>query len=151
MKIANAAKGVKVTWGKIEGAKKGKIEHPNIDSLLCFVGFDKFRVDGNKVVKSDSRVQFDLNSLAKGYTVDLVADYLASTGCCNYIVEIGGEIRAAGVNAKGIDWRIGVDTPYEGNQSPGESCQTIITLSNKALATSGFSVRNALFPTITGV
>jgi len=118
-------------------AKKGKIEHPNIDSLLCFVGFDKFRVDGNKVVKSDSRVQFDLNSLAKGYTVDLVADYLASTGCCNYIVEIGGEIRAAGVNAKGIDWRIGVDTPYEGNQSPGESCQTIITLSNKALATSG--------------
>ena len=118
-------------------AAKGKIEHPNIDSLLNFVGFDKFRVDGFRVVKDDSRVQFDLNSLAKGYTVDMFADYLHSIGCGDYIVEIGGEIRASGVNARRTEWRIGVDSPFEGNQTPGEYQQTVINISNKAVATSG--------------
>ena len=118
-------------------AAKGKIEHPNIDSLLTFVGFDKFRVDGFRVVKDDSRLQFDLNSLAKGYTVDMFADFLQSRGCGDYIVEIGGEIRASGVNAHGNNWRIGVDNPFEGNQSPGEYQQTVINISNKAVATSG--------------
>ena len=118
-------------------AAKGKIEHPNIDSLLTFVGFDKFAVDGSRIVKADSRVQFDLNSLAKGYTVDLVADHLESLGVSNYIVEVGGEIRASGHNIKGGDWRIGVDNPTEDNDTPGQSCQTVITISDRALATSG--------------
>ena len=118
-------------------AAKGKIEHPNIDSLITFVGFDKFRVDGFRIIKEDSRLQLDLNSLAKGYTVDMFADYLQGIGCTDYIVEIGGEIRASGVNARGDNWRIGVDSPFEGNQSPGEYQQTVINISNKAVATSG--------------
>lgn len=118
-------------------AAKEKVENPNIDSLLRFVGFDKFRVNGNRIVKSDPRVQLDLNSLAKGYTVDLLADRLEAMGCSDYIVEVGGEIRAAGVNASGREWRIGVDSPFEGNQNPGQSCQTIVPLSDRALATSG--------------
>lgn len=118
-------------------ADKGKIEHPNIDSLLQFVGFDKLRIDGNRILKSDSRLQLDLNSLAKGYTVDLVADRLEALGCNNYIVEIGGEIRAAGLNSHGTAWRIGVDTPYEGNQTPGEQRYDIVKISDRALATSG--------------
>ena len=118
-------------------AAKGKIEHPNVDSLLTFVGFDKFRVNGFRLVKEDSRLQLDLNSLAKGYTVDMFAEYLQGIGCRDYIVEIGGEICAAGVNARGNEWRIGVDTPFEGNQSPGEYQQTVICVSNRAVATSG--------------
>ena len=118
-------------------AAKNRSEHPNIDSLLQFVGFDKFRVDGSRIIKSDSRLQLDLNSIAKGYTVDLVADRLEALGCRDYIVEIGGEIRAAGKNSKGNQWRIGVDTPFEGNQNPGEYRQSIVHISDKALATSG--------------
>ena len=118
-------------------ARVSKKEHFDIDSLLQFVGFDKFRVVGNQIVKADSRVQLDLNSLAKGYTVDLLADRLEQMGCWDYIVEIGGEIRASGVNAKGSQWRIGVDSPIEGNQSPGTYQQTVIKISDKALATSG--------------
>ena len=118
-------------------AREGKKEHLNIDSLLQFVGFDKFRVVGNRIVKKDSRVQIDLNSLAKGYTVDMLADRLEQLGCSDYIVEIGGEIRASGVNAKGSQWRIGVDSPIEGNQTPGAYQQTVIKISDKALATSG--------------
>lgn len=118
-------------------AAKGKIEHPNIDSLLAFVGFEKFRVNGRQVVKEDSRLQFDLNSLAKGYTVDMFAEYMQQIACHDYIIEIGGEIRASGVNAHGKPWRIGVDSPFEGNQSPGEYQQTVINISDKAVATSG--------------
>ena len=118
-------------------ARVSKKEYFDIDSLLQFVGFDKFRVVGNQIVKADSRVQLDLNSLAKGYTVDLLADRLEQMGCWDYIVEIGGEIRASGVNAKGSQWRIGVDSPIEGNQSPGTYQQTVIKISDKALATSG--------------
>ena len=114
-----------------------KVENPNIDSLLQFVGFDKFRVDGCRIVKQDSRLQLDLNSLAKGYTVDMLADRLEQLGCVDYIVEVGGEIRAAGVSRRGDAWRVGVDSPFEGNQSPGEYQQSVITISNRALATSG--------------
>ena len=116
---------------------KAKVDNPNIDSLLQFVGFDKFRVDGCRIVKEDSRLQLDLNSLAKGYTVDLFADRLEQLGCVDYIVEVGGEIRAAGKSPRGSDWRVGVDSPFEGNQSPGEYQQAVITISDRALATSG--------------
>ena len=113
------------------------IEHPNVDSLLQFVGFEKFRVVGSRIVKSDNRLQLDLNSLAKGYTVDLLADRLEALGCGDYIVEVGGEIRTSGLSPRGDVWRVGVDTPFEGNQSPGEYQQTVIALSDRALATSG--------------
>ena len=118
-------------------AKKRKIEHPNVDSLLQFVGFEKFRVVGSRIVKSDNRLQLDLNSLAKGYTVDLLADRLEALGCGDYIVELGGEIRTSGLSPRGDVWRVGVDTPFEGNQSPGEYQQAVIELSDRALATSG--------------
>ena len=118
-------------------AKKRKIEHPNVDSLLQFVGFEKFRVVGSRIVKSDNRLQLDLNSLAKGYTVDLLADRLEALGCGDYIVEVGGEIRTSGLSPRGDVWRVGVDSPFEGNQSPGEYQQAVIELSDRALATSG--------------
>lgn len=118
-------------------AAKGKIEHPNIDSLMEFVGFGKFRVESGRIVKDDPRVQLDLNSIAKGYTVDLAAEFLEGEGCGDYIVEIGGEIRARGVNAKGNPWRVAVDSPFDGNDSPGEFRQTVIEVNDSAMATSG--------------
>lgn len=121
-------------WGF---AAKSAAKSPNIDSLLQFVGYDKWAIDGNRVVRHDPRVQFDLNSIAKGYTVDLVAEMLESHGAQNYIVEVGGEIRCRGVNAKGNVWRVGIDTPSDGNMSPGQNLATAVELNDKALATSG--------------
>lgn len=118
-------------------AAKGKIEHPNIDSLMQFVGFGRFRIEGCRIVKDDPRVQLDLNSIAKGYTVDLAAEFLDGEGCSDYIVEIGGEIRAKGVNAKGNPWRVAVDSPFDGNDSPGEFRQTVVEVNDSAMATSG--------------
>jgi thiamine biosynthesis lipoprotein len=118
-------------------AAKNPEAKPNIDSLIQFVGFSKFHLEGNRIVKADPRLQLDLNSIAKGYVVDLIANWLDKQGSKNYIVEVGGEIRTKGVNAKGIAWRIGVDAPFDNNNSPGEHLQKVVQISNRALATSG--------------
>ena len=118
-------------------AAKNREAKPNIDSLVQFVGFDKFRLEGGRIVKKDSRLQIDLNSIAKGYVVDLIAEWLDGQGVGNYIVEVGGEIRAKGVNAKGVAWRVGVDTPFDNNNTPGAHQQKVVQISGAALATSG--------------
>lgn len=118
-------------------AAKNREAKPNVDSLMEFVGFEKFAIDGNRIVKSDARLQIDLNSIAKGYVVELVAEWLDRQGCKNYIVEVGGEICAKGVNSRGVAWRVGVDTPFDNNQTPGAYQQKVVNISGAALATSG--------------
>ncbi|GHU98109.1 FAD:protein FMN transferase [Bacteroidia bacterium] len=121
-------------WGFAAKEQQGE---PNLDSLLRFVGFDKISVRNGRLHKTDPRVMLDLNSLAKGYTVDLVGGLIERRGVTDYLVEIGGEIVARGVNAHGKPWRIGIDRPEEGNFVPGQQLQTALALTNVALATSG--------------
>lgn len=108
----------------------------NIDSLLQFVGHDKLSLEGREIIKQDPRVQIDLNSIAKGYTVDLVAERLEAFGFDSYMVCIGGEIRCKGHNSRGSRWSIGIETPYDGNMS-GDSFEKIVHLEDCAVATSG--------------
>ena len=109
----------------------------NVDSLLEFVGFDKIAVRDGRLIKQDQRVQLDFNSIAKGYVVDLAAEYLEQLGVENYMVDIGGEVRCRGVNPKGAAWRVGVETPFEGNDVPGAYIQQVVSLGDCAMATSG--------------
>lgn len=120
-------------WGFGRGEASADV---NVDSLLQFVGHDKLSLEGRNVVKQDPRVQIDLNSIAKGYTVDLVASRLEALGFEDYMVCIGGEIRCKGRNSRGNLWSIGIETPYEGNMS-GDSFEKIVHLENCAVATSG--------------
>lgn len=110
---------------------------PNVDSLLAFVGREKVRISRGRLVKEDPRVQLDFNSVAKGYTVDLLAALVESLGAQNYLVDIGGEVRCKGVNRQGERWRIGIETPFDGNMTNGEYIQKRIRLSEGGLATSG--------------
>ena len=88
----------------------------------------KVRVEGGRLVKDDPRVQLDFNSVAKGYTVDLLAGLVEKYGAENYIVDIGGEVRCRGLNRQGRAWRIGVETPFDGNMSDGEYLQKRIQM-----------------------
>lgn len=111
--------------------------HPNVDSILTFVGREKVRVTDGRLVKDDPRVQLDFNSIAKGYTVDLLAALVERHGARNYIVDIGGEIRCKGVNPEGRPWRIGIETPFDGNDSYGQFLQRRVHMTSGGLATSG--------------
>ena len=108
-----------------------------IDSLKTYVGMEKVALKEGKLIKADDHVKLDVNALAQGYSVDLVAEFLEGKKIKNYLVEIGGEVRARGKNERNQTWRIGIDKPVEGNMIPGADLQAIIRLSNRSLATSG--------------
>lgn len=117
-----------------------------IDSLRAFVGYKKINLKGDRIVKTDARVQINTSAIAKGYSVDVVANLLKSKGIKNFMVEIGGEIVANGFNSKGECWHIGIDKPVD-NKNPEERIiHTIAVICDKAVATSGnyrnFYVKN---------
>ena len=107
-----------------------------IDSLLQYVGMDKVRIKGDRVVKDLPGVMLDVNAIAKGYSVDVVADFLREKGCRNFMVNIGGECVAQGVNDSNTIWRIEIERPVE-NAVFGESRYAVVRLKNRAIATSG--------------
>jgi Membrane-associated lipoprotein involved in thiamine biosynthesis len=112
-------------------------EDPNIDSLLRHVGYGKISGTDGHIVKENPGVRIDLNSVAKGYTVDFISNVLYRHGFEDYLVDIGGETFCRGSNPKGEDWKIGIETPVEGNYIKGNSIERIISVSGKGMATSG--------------
>lgn len=108
-----------------------------VDSLLRFVGYEKVSLAGKTVRKQDKRMMLDCSAIAKGYGSDVVAAYLDGRGIDNYMVEIGGEVVVRGVNEKRVPWRIGVTKPTDDPLQDGKELQTVLNITNKAMATSG--------------
>ena len=123
-------------WGFGPGMKSD-IEKSLIDSILQFVGMDKIKLEGNTLIKQDPRVSIDVNAIAQGFSVDIVASFFESLGISDYMVEIGGEVKTRGKNPKGESWKIGVDRPEYGNLIPGMNMQVILSISGTSMATSG--------------
>ncbi|MFI3281777.1 MAG: FAD:protein FMN transferase [Rikenellaceae bacterium] len=123
------------------GAESDQQQHPNIDSILEFVGYQKINVVGNRLIRQDIRTQIDLNSIAKGYVVDRLGELTTELGAKNFMVDIGGEIVCRGVNPYGDPWRIGIESPFDGNMSNGDYLQKRLAIAPdspfRAMATSG--------------
>ena len=108
-----------------------------VDSLLQIVGYKKVRLEDNRIIKQDRRMMLDCSAIAKGYGVDVVARYLRSLGIRNFMVEIGGEVVTSGVNPQRLPWRVGVVKPSEDSLNVNNELQTILNVTDKAMATSG--------------
>lgn len=109
-----------------------------IDSLKEFVGYQKISVDSEgNIVKADPRVQINTSAIAKGYSCDVVANLLERYGIENYMVEIGGEVAAKGVNDKGVCWRIEITKPIDDATGILRYRQAVVSLCDKSMATSG--------------
>jgi len=113
-----------------------EVDSAAVDSLLLLVGMDKTLVfEGNQLKKAAPGVQLDFNAIAPGYCVDLLGKFLERQGIGNYLVELGGEVRARGLNDRGEPWNIGISTP---DPEAGLTEMTVIlSLKDRALATSG--------------
>ena len=123
-------------WGF--GFKNGvNPDEKAIDSLRQVVGFRKVRLEDGKIIKADPRVMLDCSAIAKGYGVDVVANLLREIGIKNFMVEIGGEVVTSGVNPERLPWRIGVTKPTDDSLSVNNELQTVINVTDKAMATSG--------------
>ncbi|WP_160531844.1 FAD:protein FMN transferase [Pasteurella canis] len=109
-----------------------------LEKRRAWVGIEKLVLtqEGEKffLQKAVPQLYIDLSSIAKGFGVDKVAAYVSSQGADNYLVEIGGEIRAKGKNLEGKDWQIAIEKPsFDGSRAVSQ----IIGLKNLAMATSG--------------
>ena len=80
--------------------------------------------------KDNPQAMLDLNGIAKGDAIDGVATLLEQTGIADYLIEIGGEIRARGSGPEGAEWRVGLENPTD-------SVLTTIRIGEKSVATSG--------------
>lgn len=124
-------------YGFGPGNQLKQLDSVHLDSVKRLVGFDKVTLTAENTIKKENPdVYLDFNAIAKGYTIDLIAEYLESKSVINYLVELGGELRANGENIdKQKSWAVGIDDPL---QQEGERVlQAAITLDNRAMATSG--------------
>lgn len=83
------------------------------------------------------RNQYDFSAIAKGYGSDVVARYLRSQDVKNFMVEIGGEVVTQGISEKRLPWRIGVTKPTDDSLSVSGELQTVLGVTDIAMATSG--------------
>ena len=110
-----------------------------VDSLREFIGMHHIELDrkGRSLSKDDARVMLDFSAIAKGYGADCVARVLARNGVRNYMVEIGGEVVMRGKSPHSTPWHIGVTKPTEDSLQTSQELQTVLNVTNCALATSG--------------
>ncbi|WP_374187983.1 FAD:protein FMN transferase [Hoylesella timonensis] len=108
-----------------------------IDSLRHLTGYEKVKLIGSKVRKQDPRIMLDCSAIAKGYGSDVVAQYLRSRDVENFMIEIGGEIVVQGNSDKRLPWKIGVTKPTDDSTQVNNELQTVLNVTNTAMATSG--------------
>lgn len=107
-----------------------------VDSALSRVGMAHCDIIGGKVVKKSPGTTFSFSAVAKGYGCDEVAAMLRRNGCRDYMVEIGGEITVAGVNARGEKWNIMIDAPVYATDG-SHTGMAVIEVTDCGVATSG--------------
>ena len=114
-----------------------RLDKESVDSLMKFVGFNKISLKNKHVVKQDPNIQLDCSGIAKGYGCDVVARFLRSKGIKNFMVEIGGEVVTSGNSEKRVPWKIGVTKPTDDSLQENQELQTVLNVTDKAMATSG--------------
>lgn len=106
-----------------------------IAAIEATVGYQKLhvRLDAPALRKDVAGLSIDLNGIAPGFAVDRLADRLQALGIGNFMIDIGGEIRAHGHNASGEQWHIAVEHPVDTARTPYAS----VRLDGAAVSTSG--------------
>lgn len=115
--------------------KSKEVSQEDVDSLMRSVGIQKTGIDSDgTVMRPHPQTQFNFSSIAKGCAADLISEMLRRNGVENYMIEIGGDIRAGGVNEEGSPWRILIDNPKEDDN---DRKQIILHVTSGGVATSG--------------
>ena len=122
-------------WGFGVTESNDTITEQLIDSLLQYVGMPKVRIEGDKLIKDYPEILLDGNAIAQGLSVDVISEFIETKGINDYLVEIGGELKAKGQKYD-RDWIVGIDKPIDNIES-GKELQVKLELKDKSLATSG--------------
>lgn len=122
-------------WGfGSQGRRTTTPEKAEVAAMLSRVGYQAISLQAKgPVLTKHKQSEIDLSAIAKGYAVDALASVLERNGFRNYLVEIGGELRARGRKPSNVPWRAGIETP----QDQGRSIRNVLELHNISVATSG--------------
>lgn len=114
-----------------------ELQEQEIDSLREIVGLQKLKLNNNQTIKKENpNIFLDFNAIAKGYTLDVMAEYLDSKNIENYLIELGGELVAKGKNLeRDSKWYVAIDNPQQTEEE--RTFQTVLGLKDRAMATSG--------------
>lgn len=123
-------------WGFGPDEKK-KMSPEIVENLKLITDYKKIKIQNKRIQKEVPEMKLDMNAISKGFTSDLLANFLIEKGCENYMVEIGGEVVAKGKNAKNKTWTIGISKPDEDILASTSDLQAILQLPDLAMATSG--------------
>jgi thiamine biosynthesis lipoprotein len=124
-------------WGFGAGARAPGHgpEAAELEAIRQRVGFRLLELDpaAGTARKRRPDVECDLSAIAKGFAVDEVARALSVLGWTDFLVEVGGEVRAHGRRPEGGEWRVGIERP----DAEGRVVQTVVALADGVMATSG--------------
>lgn len=124
-------------WGFYKDGHGQAPDTSRIKELLArTTGMNKIRLRKDFLSKENSDIEIDLNGIAQGYTVDVIADFFESKGISAYVVEIGGEVRAKGPKPNGKAIKIGIEGPSENAYVDG-NIKHVIAFNEGAITTSG--------------
>lgn len=124
-------------WGfgkeLIQPVSKLPTKH-EIDSLKKYVGFEKVHIsDDDYVKKQNPAIQLDLTSVLRGYTADVISDFLKSKGIENFLVKVDGQTIVEGKDVvNNTPWKVEAEDPYELNDDYKE---VILHLNNESVST----------------
>ncbi|QPH39683.1 FAD:protein FMN transferase [Pedobacter endophyticus] len=121
-------------WGFGPKSTSKEPSAAEIKSILNCVGMKNISLKNGILSKMKPCIHIDLNGIAQGYSVDLLANYLISKGVKRFVVELGGEIRIAGPKPDGSPMKIGIEGP-DRNDEP--TIRHIAALNSGAITTSG--------------
>nr|WP_084296339.1 FAD:protein FMN transferase [Psychromonas arctica] len=120
-------------WGFGPDKKPNKVPSAElIEQTKQKIGSQYLSIEGNRLVKAKPELYVDLSSIAKGYGVDVIAELLTKQGIINYLVDIGGELRANGTKLNNAPWTLAVERPEF-----GQNVQRLLHIGDNAIATSG--------------
>lgn len=124
-------------WGFGYKNGTGDPAKAQIDSALALVGIMECGIADGKIVKKNAATEFNFSAITKGYGCDLIGEMLRRNGCDNFMVEIGGEMALAGVNAHGEKWHVQIDAPVASTDSVVHQQMSVVSISDCGVATSG--------------
>jgi thiamine biosynthesis lipoprotein len=103
-----------------------------VEKARELVNWRNVQLEEGRIFLRRKGMKLQLSGIAKGYGIDLIAEFLRKTGIKNFMVEIGGEVYCAGSGPSGEGWRIGIRDPLSRERLAAE-----LDITDLGVATSG--------------
>lgn len=125
------------SWG-FSFEKREELDSARVSELLAMTGFENvLHIADSGYFATRTGVMLDITGLGEGYAIDKLVEVVEKNGIEDYMVEIGGEMKAKGINSRGTVWTIGIEDPSKAEMGLTSSMLTKVELDNRSISSSG--------------